>query len=126
MVRKSWSCCCRAVLSHQSEPILIADDDGQCVEASAGAGKLLGLSKSDIIGRGIDDLSLPTTVMNEVLPGHHLVSLHHSGGDAQPTRITRSWHWTPKAGLSPGTPERSAFMDTQAKRYSVNQQAASI
>ena len=27
-----------AVLSHQSDPILIADDSGRCGEASAGAG----------------------------------------------------------------------------------------
>ncbi len=34
----------RAVLSHQSEPILIADNDRCCLDASSGAGKLLGLS----------------------------------------------------------------------------------
>ena len=36
----------RAVLSHQSEPILIADDDRHCLDASSGAAKLLGLSMS--------------------------------------------------------------------------------
>ena len=34
----------RAVLSHQSEPILIADDERCCLDASSGAAKLLGLS----------------------------------------------------------------------------------
>ena len=31
----------RAVLSHQSEPILMVDDDRLCLEASSGAAKLL-------------------------------------------------------------------------------------
>jgi PAS domain-containing protein len=34
----------RAVLSHQSEPILIVDDDRRCVHASSGASKLVGLA----------------------------------------------------------------------------------
>ncbi len=74
----------RAVLCQQSEPLLITDDNGRCLDASSAAARLLGFSTSEIIGRRIDDLGLPTTVMNEVLPGRRLVSLHHNGGDTQP------------------------------------------
>ena len=49
----------RAVLSHQSEPILIVDDDRLCLEASSGAAKLLGLSIGKIIGQRTDDLVKP-------------------------------------------------------------------
>ena len=41
----------RAVLSHQSEPIVISDDDRCSVDASSGACKLLGLSSDKLIGR---------------------------------------------------------------------------
>src|SRR5579864_2045100 len=51
----------RAVLSHPSEPILIADDDRHCLDASSAAGKLLGLSKDKIIGRRIDDFLNPSS-----------------------------------------------------------------
>jgi formate hydrogenlyase transcriptional activator len=50
----------RAVLSHPSEPILIADDDRHCVDASSAACKLLGLSKGKIIGHRIDDFLNPS------------------------------------------------------------------
>jgi formate hydrogenlyase transcriptional activator len=49
----------RTVLSHQSEPILVADDNRTCLEASDAAAKLLGLSKSEIVGRRLDDLVVP-------------------------------------------------------------------
>jgi PAS domain-containing protein len=49
-----------AVLSHQSDPILIADDSGQCVEASAGAAKLLGVSMGKMIGESIEHLLQPS------------------------------------------------------------------
>src|SRR5579864_8638448 len=45
----------KAVLSHPSEPILIADDDRHCLDASSAAGKLLGVSKDKIIGHRLDD-----------------------------------------------------------------------
>ena len=41
----------QAVLSHQSEPVLIADRERCCVDASSGAAKLLGLSMDKIIGQ---------------------------------------------------------------------------
>ena len=50
----------RAVLSHPSEPILIADDDRNCLDVSSAAGKLLGLSKEKIIGHQIDDFLNPS------------------------------------------------------------------
>jgi formate hydrogenlyase transcriptional activator len=92
----------RAVLSHQSEPILIADNGGSCRDASSGAGPLLGLSMGMIIGRRIDDLVQPNnvhyTAISDVLPGRHVLVLHDkssgqpapgaadAGGDQTPAR----------------------------------------
>ena len=50
----------RAILYYPSEPILIADDDRQYLDASPGAGKLLGISRDEIIGRRIDDFAEPS------------------------------------------------------------------
>jgi formate hydrogenlyase transcriptional activator len=49
----------RAIVYHPSVPILIADNDGHYRDASAGAGKLLGLPREKIIGRQIDDFAQP-------------------------------------------------------------------
>ena len=49
----------RAIVYHPSAPILIADNDGNYRDASAGAGKLLGLPREKIIGRQIDDFAQP-------------------------------------------------------------------
>ena len=38
----------RSVLSHQSEPILIVDNDRHCLDASSGAAKLLGFRATNI------------------------------------------------------------------------------
>ncbi len=51
----------RAILYHPSEPILVADDDRHYLDASSGAGKLLGLSRDKIIGRRIDDFAEPSS-----------------------------------------------------------------
>lgn len=40
----------RAIVHHPSEPILIADNDRHNLDASSGAGKLLGLSREQLIG----------------------------------------------------------------------------
>jgi len=49
----------RAIVFHPSAPILIADDDRHCHEASIGASKLLGLPREKIIGRSLDDFAVP-------------------------------------------------------------------
>ena len=49
----------RAVLYHSSQPILIADNDRHCLDASFGASKLLKLSRDQIIARTIDELVAP-------------------------------------------------------------------
>ena len=50
----------RAIVYHPSVPILIADNERNYRDASAGAGKLLGLSRDRIIGQKIDDFADPT------------------------------------------------------------------
>ena len=40
----------RAIVFHPSVPILIADNERNYRDASAGAGKLLGVSRDEIIG----------------------------------------------------------------------------
>ena len=68
----------RAALSHQSEPILIVDDDRLCLYASSGAAKLLGLSMGKIVGRRIDALLEPNKLhyrtASDVLPGRHVLA----------------------------------------------------
>jgi formate hydrogenlyase transcriptional activator len=79
----------RAIVSHQSEPLLIADNDRRCLAASPGARKLLGLSMSKIIGQRLADLAAPSklhlTTRSDVLPGLHVVALHdNSAGNEKP------------------------------------------
>jgi formate hydrogenlyase transcriptional activator len=50
----------RAIIYHPAAPILIADSDRKYWEASAGAGKLLGVPRGKIIGRQIDDFAPPS------------------------------------------------------------------
>ncbi len=51
----------RAIVYHPAAPILLTDDDRQYREASIGAGKLLGLSRQQIIGRRLEEFAVPTT-----------------------------------------------------------------
>jgi PAS domain S-box-containing protein len=70
----------RAVLSHQSPPILIVDDDRVCLEASCGAAKLLGLSTGKMTGQSMAGFIEPDKVhyteKSDVLPGRHVVILN--------------------------------------------------
>jgi formate hydrogenlyase transcriptional activator len=75
----------RTILSQQSDPILISDDDGCCTDASFGACKLLGVSMSKIVGHSLDELvgpgKHPYRAMN-VLPARHAMLLDDkSDGD---------------------------------------------
>jgi formate hydrogenlyase transcriptional activator len=78
-----------AVLSHQADPVLIADDSGRCVEASAGAGKLLGISTRKMVGESVESLLQPNNLQHsaakEVLPGRHLLVLHDDSGQKNAT-----------------------------------------
>src|SRR5580765_334128 len=49
----------RTIVFHPSAPILLTDNDRHYREASVGAGKLLGLSREEIIGRSLDDFTGP-------------------------------------------------------------------
>ncbi|MBK5293753.1 MAG: sigma 54-interacting transcriptional regulator, partial [Acidobacteriia bacterium] len=49
----------RAVVYQRADPILIADNNRNCWDASCGVGKLLGLPRDKIIGRRIDDFAEP-------------------------------------------------------------------
>lgn len=49
----------RTIVYHPNAPILITDEDGTSRDASAGVGKLLGLSREKIIGRPVDDFAPP-------------------------------------------------------------------
>ena len=50
----------RAIVYHPSTPILIADNDRHSLDASPGAGKLLGVPREEIIGHSLDDFAEPT------------------------------------------------------------------
>ena len=50
----------RVVFSPSSQPVLIVDDERNCLDASFGAGTLLGLSREQIVARGIDDFAAPS------------------------------------------------------------------
>ncbi len=50
----------RAVLYHSSVPVLIAGDSRECLEASFGAGQLLGSSRDQLLRRKIDDFVDPS------------------------------------------------------------------
>ncbi len=49
----------QAIVYHPSAPILIADDSGNCQDASIGASKLLGLPRAQIIGRQLSEFAQP-------------------------------------------------------------------
>src|SRR5438477_2214269 len=49
----------RAIIFHPATPILLADNDRHSLDASSGAGKLLGVAREEIIGRSLDDFAEP-------------------------------------------------------------------
>jgi formate hydrogenlyase transcriptional activator len=49
----------RAIMFNLFAPVLVADNDRRYLEASAGAGRLLGLPRESIIGRSLDDFAEP-------------------------------------------------------------------
>jgi formate hydrogenlyase transcriptional activator len=67
----------RTIVYCPSAPIIIADDDGKSLDASVGVGKLLGLSRNEIIGRLVDDFALPVdcAINKNVLPIRHAITL---------------------------------------------------
>ena len=50
----------RAIVYHPAAPILVADNDRNYLDASAGAGKLLGIPRDKIIGCRMDDFAAPS------------------------------------------------------------------
>ena len=50
----------RTIVYHPSAPILIADSDRHSLDASSGAGKLLGIPRGEIIGHSLDDFAEPS------------------------------------------------------------------
>ncbi len=49
----------RALVFHRAVPILLTDTQGTNLDVSAGAAKLLGLPRRDVVGRGLEDFSHP-------------------------------------------------------------------
>jgi PAS domain S-box-containing protein len=49
----------RAIVFHPSAPILITDDNGNSRDASVGVGKLLGVSRENVIGRRVGEFVPP-------------------------------------------------------------------
>jgi formate hydrogenlyase transcriptional activator len=74
----------RTVLSRQADPILIADHNRLCLDASCGATQLLGVPIDKMIGESIDRLvettAIHSTVKNDVLPGWDVVLLGDEKG----------------------------------------------
>jgi formate hydrogenlyase transcriptional activator len=94
----------RAVVYHPSAPILVADNDGKTLEASIGAGKLLGLPREEIIGRPVDDFTPPASkpqisqlwkALQE--RGEQRGTLRLVGPDARPREVA----YTGKANVLP-------------------------
>jgi formate hydrogenlyase transcriptional activator len=50
----------RTIVFQPAVPVLLADDDRRCQEASVGAAKLLGVPREEIIGRTLDDFVAPS------------------------------------------------------------------
>jgi formate hydrogenlyase transcriptional activator len=80
----------RAIVCQPAASILIADNDRLYLEASAGAGKLLGVPREKIIGRKMDDFAEPASKpkLSELWRafldnGRHEGTLHLAGPDGR-------------------------------------------
>lgn len=84
----------RAVLCHQSEAVVVVDQDRICLDASSGASKLLGVSASKLAGRQIDELldlnKLHCIAKSDVLPGRHVLVIH-AGNEKNTTADTKDY-----------------------------------
>jgi formate hydrogenlyase transcriptional activator len=69
----------QAIIYHRCTPLLIADDNGTCLDASGGAVKLLGLLKEKIVGRPIAELTPESSRPLQILPGRRLLMLRDGG-----------------------------------------------
>jgi PAS domain S-box-containing protein len=49
----------RTIVYHQTSPILLTDNELNSQEASVGAARLLGVKRQEIIGRNLDDFTVP-------------------------------------------------------------------
>jgi formate hydrogenlyase transcriptional activator len=95
----------RAVLSRQSEPILIVNNDRECLDASSGAGRLLGLSMAKIIGRRMDDLVEPTFQPQIALLWQTFLQQGQQEGSFPLPGLdggVRKLHFTAKSNVLPG------------------------
>ncbi len=84
----------RAIVFHPSSPILIADDERNYQEASVGAGKFFGLKREALIGRRVDDFTVPSieTALSErwqqfLKDGDQSGMLQFLGPDGSPREV---------------------------------------
>jgi PAS domain S-box-containing protein len=84
----------RAVLFHNTTPILLADDNRKYREASAGAGSLLGLPREQVIGRNLDEFaaqdfqhSIPAIWKQLLEKGEQAGTLRLKGLDGKPRAV---------------------------------------
>lgn len=94
----------RAIVYHPSAPILITDNDRHYSDASSGAGKLLGLSREEIIGRSLDEFVEPgfqpqvSELWQDFLErGEQVGTLPIVGPDGRPREV----NYTVKANVLP-------------------------
>ncbi len=94
----------RAVVFHPSSPILVADNDRQYHDASAGAARLLGVPREKLIGNKLDDFTEPE--FRPVVPeiwrrfldrGEQEGTLRLLGSDGQPREV----EFTAKGNILP-------------------------
>ena len=88
----------RAIVFQRSTPILLVDNDRHYVEASVGAGNLLGLPREEIIGRGLDDFAEISERWSAFLKeGHQAGTLNFVGPDG----VSRDVDYLAKANVLP-------------------------